>query len=96
MSGRQGEGETRRQGEREGGENGSGRRKLESSAEKLDMGRVMRRDTIDPRGLDWVTLVSVSQHDIDTLPPNRLGAGERAVIAYARSHPDYLEPILKP
>ncbi len=32
---------------------------------------------------------SVFQPDMDTLPPNRLGVGERAVIAYVRSHAGY-------
>lgn len=53
---------------------------------ELDMGRLLRRDTIDPRSLAWVTLVSVGQAGIDGLPPNSLGTGERAVIAYALAH----------
>jgi predicted nucleic acid-binding protein len=53
---------------------------------ELAMGRLLRPDTIDPRSLDWVELVSVPQVLIDSLPPNRLGAGERAVIAYANTH----------
>ena len=53
---------------------------------ELDMGRVLRPDTINPRSLVWVELVSVSQALIDSLPPNRLGIGERAVIAYAQAH----------
>lgn len=60
----------------------------ESIATELDMGRLIRHDTIDPRELDWTTIVSVPEGDVDALPPNRLGTGERAVIAYARSHPD--------
>jgi|GEM_PF-104857 len=55
---------------------------------ELDMGRFMRRDTIDPRKLDWAVIVSVAERDIEALPPNRLGIGERAVIAYARCIPD--------
>jgi predicted nucleic acid-binding protein len=55
---------------------------------ELDMGRFMRRDTIDPRELDWAAIVSVAERDIDALPPNRLGIGERAVIAYVRRTPD--------
>ena len=58
----------------------------EPVASELDVGRLMRRDTIDPRQLDWAAVVPVSQGDMDTLPPNRLGVGERAVIAYTRSH----------
>jgi len=54
---------------------------------ELDMGRLLRRDTLDPRDLSWATLVSVSQGMIDALPPNRLGPGELSVIAYAYAHP---------
>ena len=46
---------------------------------ELDMGRLLRRDTVDPRDFSWATLVSVSQTMIDDLPANRLGAGEQAV-----------------
>ena len=60
----------------------------EQVALELDMGRLMRPDTINPRRLEWVKLTNVSQSAIDTLPPNRLGIGEQAVIAYARSNPD--------
>jgi predicted nucleic acid-binding protein len=54
---------------------------------ELDMGRLLMRDTVDPRDLPWATLVSVPQSMIDALPPNRLGPGELAVIAYAYAHP---------
>jgi predicted nucleic acid-binding protein len=54
------------------------------------MGKVLRSDTINPRSLVWVELVSVSQVLIDRLPPNRLGTGERAVIAYAQAHRGYV------
>jgi predicted nucleic acid-binding protein len=57
---------------------------------ELAMGRLLRPDTIDPRSLDWVELVSVPQVLIDSLPPNRLGAGERAAIAYASTHRGYV------
>jgi hypothetical protein len=57
---------------------------------ELDMGRVLRPDTINPRNLIWVELVAVSQVLIDSLPPNRLGTGERAVIAYAQAHRGYV------
>jgi predicted nucleic acid-binding protein len=57
---------------------------------ELDMGRLLRPDTINPRGLAWATPVSVSQAMIDDLPPNRLGAGERAVIAYACTQDGYV------
>jgi predicted nucleic acid-binding protein len=53
---------------------------------ELDMGRFMRRDTVDPREYDWANLVSVTRSEIDQLPPNRLGMGERAVIAYAQAY----------
>lgn len=53
---------------------------------ELDAGRLLRSDTINPRLLDWITLVSISQEEIDALPPNRLGIGEQSVIAYASSH----------
>lgn len=57
---------------------------------ELDMGRVLRPDTINPRSFVWVELVSVSHVMIDSLPPNRLGTGERAVIAYAQAHHGYV------
>jgi predicted nucleic acid-binding protein len=53
---------------------------------ELDMGRLLLRDTVDPRDLPWATPVSVPQAMIDDLPANRLGTGERAVIAYAHAH----------
>ena len=53
------------------------------------MGRLLRPDTVNPRSLVWVELVSVSRALIDGLPPNRLGTGERAVIAYAQAHRGY-------
>lgn len=55
---------------------------------ELDMGRIMRHDTIDPRELDGTLIVSVPEGDVEALPPNTLGMGERAVIAQARSTPD--------
>ncbi|MGC9395056.1 MAG: DUF3368 domain-containing protein [Anaerolineae bacterium] len=53
---------------------------------ELDMGRLLRSDTLDPRMLPWVTPVDVTQDDLARLPFNRLGAGERATIAYAYAH----------
>lgn len=50
---------------------------------ELDMGRLLRPDTFNPRGCAWATPAEVPQDAIDALPPNRLGAGERAVVAYA-------------
>jgi len=52
---------------------------------ELDMGRFFRPDTLDPRKLDWLSLTEVSRYEMENLPPNRLGIGERAVIAYALS-----------
>jgi predicted nucleic acid-binding protein len=57
---------------------------------ELDMGRLLRPATVKPRSLAWAEVVSVTQALIDSLPPNRLGAGERAVIAYAHGHHGYL------
>lgn len=53
---------------------------------ELDAGRLLRGDTIDPRRSDWATVVSVSQEDMDSLPENHLGIGERSVIAYSVKH----------
>jgi predicted nucleic acid-binding protein len=58
----------------------------EQVVSELDMGRLIRRDRMDPRDLGWATLVSVAQSTIEQLPPNRLGTGEAAVIAYAQDH----------
>lgn len=53
---------------------------------ELDMGRMLRADTRAPRQFSWVRLAEVGQRQIENLPPNRLGPGERSVIAYARDH----------
>lgn len=53
---------------------------------ELDAGRLLRSDTINPRLFDWITLISISQGEMDALPPNRLGIGEQSVIAYAKIH----------
>jgi len=53
---------------------------------ELDMGRLFRQDTVNPRNLPWAKPVSVPQAMIGDLPANRLGTGERAVIAYANVH----------
>jgi predicted nucleic acid-binding protein len=58
----------------------------EQVALELDAGRLIRRDTIDPRSFDWIRLIAVSQNELDALPENWLGLGEQAVIAYARKH----------
>ncbi len=55
---------------------------LELSAERL-----LRPDTLDPQTLAWVTSVAVVASDVEALPPNRLGPGERAVLACARAYP---------
>jgi predicted nucleic acid-binding protein len=55
---------------------------------ELDMGRLLRPDAINLRSLAWANLMSVSQAMMDNLPPNRLGVGERSVIAYARTLDD--------
>lgn len=52
---------------------------------ELDMGRLLRRDTVDPRDLAWLTQASVSREMMSALPSNRLGPGEQAVIAFAHS-----------
>ena len=53
---------------------------------ELDMGRLLRPDTVNPRDLAWATPIAVPQDAIAALPPNRLGMGERAVIAHAQVH----------
>lgn len=35
-------------------------------------------------------MVSVSQEEIDALPPNHLGIGEQSVIAYAKKQTNYI------
>jgi predicted nucleic acid-binding protein len=52
---------------------------------ELDAGRLLRPDTIDPRTLDWVTPVSITPALLASLPPNRLGVGERSAIAFGRT-----------
>lgn len=62
----------------------------EKVIQELDSGRLLRGDTIDPRALDWITVVPVSQEDIDALPSNQLGIGEQSVITYAKIHAGYV------
>ena len=57
---------------------------------ELDMGRLLRPDTVNPREFAWATPIPVPQDAIDALPPNRLGIGERAVIAHAHIHQGYV------
>jgi predicted nucleic acid-binding protein len=54
---------------------------------ELDAGRLLRSDTINPRTFSWLTPVVITT-ELNALPPNRLGAGERAVIAYAITKPN--------
>lgn len=58
----------------------------ETVCQELDIGRTTRPDTLDPRQIPWVLIVEPDSHDISTLPANRLGPGERSVLAYARTH----------
>jgi predicted nucleic acid-binding protein len=53
---------------------------------ELDMGRLTRPDTVDPRQYSWVQEVQASSVDIASLPVNRLGPGEQSVLAYAQRH----------
>ena len=53
---------------------------------ELDNGRIIRRDTVDPRQLGWIHIVEPDERDVALLPANRLGPGERSVLAYARAH----------
>lgn len=53
---------------------------------ELDMGRLLRADTLDPRTLTWAIPVNVTRNDLALLPSNRLGTGERVTIAYAYAH----------
>ncbi len=62
----------------------------EKVVQELDAGRLLRGDTIDPRTLDRVKVVSVSQEEIDALPSNQLGIGEQSVITYVKIHAGYV------
>ena len=55
---------------------------------ELDSGRSIRPDTIDPRSFDWLKVVDITQAELSQLPPNRLGLGERGVIACAHARPE--------
>ncbi len=59
----------------------------EEVALELDMGRLLRSDTLDVRVLPWVRVITIPVEVIEALPPSRLGNGERAVIAFARMQP---------
>ena len=62
----------------------------EKVVQELDAARLLRGDTIDPRRLDRVKVVSVSQEEIDALPSNQLGIGEQSVITYVKIHAGYV------
>jgi len=62
----------------------------EQVALELDVGQLVRPGTINPRRLNWATVIAVPQDAIGALPPNRLGVGEQAVIAYAQSHSGFV------
>jgi len=51
---------------------------------ELDVGRSLLPDIVNPRELDFAVIETVSHAEIALLPANRLGEGERAVIALAR------------
>jgi len=55
---------------------------------ELDAGRLIHRDTLDPRQFPWIDIVPVSAIKMEALPLNTLGPGERAVIAYAVHNPN--------
>lgn len=55
---------------------------------ELDAGRLLRRDTPDPRQFPWVAIVPVSAVQLEVLPLNTLGPGEQAAIAYAVHNPN--------
>ncbi|GAB4158712.1 MAG: DUF3368 domain-containing protein [Candidatus Promineifilaceae bacterium] len=54
---------------------------------ELDIARLRHPDTLDPRQLPWVSLVQGDPQAISNLPANRLGPGERSVLAYAQANP---------
>lgn len=54
---------------------------------ELAAGKMTRADTIEPKTLDWVLSCDVRPSDIQNLPSNRSGPGERAVIACGLGHP---------
>lgn len=53
---------------------------------ELDVGRSLQSEIVNPRQLRFATIKTVPQVEIARLPENRLGQGERAVIALARLH----------
>jgi predicted nucleic acid-binding protein len=59
----------------------------ESVTLELSAGRLLQPDIVNPQTLEWVVSVKVTTAELETLPPNRLGLGERSVLAYALAHP---------
>lgn len=53
---------------------------------ELDIGRLTRFNTIDPRTFSWIQFVQPTQQEVASLPANRLGPGEQSVVAYAQTH----------
>ena len=53
---------------------------------ELDNGRLSRADTPDPRLFSWIRIVQPEPQELNNLPANRLGPGERSVLAYAHRH----------
>lgn len=53
---------------------------------ELDNGRLSRADTPDPRLFSWIRIVQPEPQELNDLPANRLGPGERSVLAYAHRH----------
>lgn len=58
----------------------------EAVCRELDNGRINRPHIFDPRQVPQVHVVQTDLSDISGLPANRLGFGERSVLAYARRH----------
>lgn len=59
---------------------------IEAVCRELDIGRISRPTTSDPRTLAWVRLVQPDAQELAALPANRLGPGEQSVLAYAAKH----------
>lgn len=62
----------------------------EQVCQELDRGRLSREDTVNPRRLTWVTVVTVTPALLNRLPNNDLGFGEQAAIAYSIGQADSL------
>ena len=57
----------------------------ETVCRELDVGRLGRPDTPDLRTAAEINIVEPDLNDINNLPRNRLGAGERSTIAFCLS-----------